>query len=98
MKTEIIYELHVKGFSHTNTNIPKRKRGKFLGVSDKWCINHLKSLGVTAVQLMPVFDSVDGTYWHYGSSSWFDLNASYGTLRGFKKMVKQLHTAGIKWS
>ena len=95
-KYETIYELHVKGFSVTNKNIPKYKRGKFLGVSDTWSIAHLKSLGVTVVQLMPVFDSEDGTYWHYGSCSWTRLNNEYGTLRGFKKMVKQLHSEGIK--
>ena len=95
-KEELIYEMHVKGFSFTNTNVPKYKRGKFLGVSDKWSVKHLKSLGVTAVQLMPIFKSVDNTYWHYGSSSWMLHNAQYGSLRDFKLMVKQLHSAGIK--
>ena len=95
-KEEIIYELHVKGFSHTNTNLPKTKRGKFLGVSDDFSIKHLKSLGVTSVQLMPVFDSSDGTYWHYGSCSWMKLNESYGSLTDFKLMLKQLHSVDIK--
>lgn len=91
----IIYECHVRGLTKINFNIPEEKRGTFLGVSDPWMINHLKSLSVDAVQLMPVFDSV-GTYWGYDPCSWMELNTEYGTLSDFKRMLDELHCAGIK--
>lgn len=90
----IIYEAHVKGLTALNNNVPQWKRGKFLGVCDDWMINHMKSLGVDAIQLMPVFDSVE-TYWGYDTCDWFNLNPKYGDLDEFKIMVETLQNNGI---
>lgn len=91
----LIYEAHVKGLTKLNHHVKEENRGKFLGVSDPWMIQHYKRLGVTHVELMPVFDS-RGTYWGYDPVSWFDLNPEYGTIAEFKLMLKELHKAGIK--
>lgn len=90
-----IYEAHVKGLTQLNPHILPENRGKFLGVSDPWMITHLKRLGVTHVQLMPIFNS-HGTYWGYDPVDWFRVNPKYGTLQEFKMMLAQLHKAGIK--
>lgn len=91
----IIYEAHVRGLTMANPNVAERHRGKFLGVCDDWMISHMKSLGVDAIQLMPIFDS-HGTYWGYDPVSWFDLNPRYGTLNDFLFMRAKLQDNGIK--
>lgn len=90
-----IYEAHVKGLTQLNFDIPKEKRGKFLGVSDVCMIEHLKGLAVDTIQLMPVFKS-NGSYWGYDVVDWMKLNESYGTLEEFKQMIEELHSADIK--
>jgi len=90
-----IYELHIKGLTKLNNNIPAYKRGKFLGLCDDWMINHLKSLNVDAVQIMPIFKDID-TYWGYSPVSWTEHNEKYGTLSELKEMISVLHDNGIK--
>lgn len=90
----VIYEAHVRGLTIRNPKVAPENRGKFLGVCDDWMIDHYKKLGVTHVQLMPVFDS-HGTYWGYDPVSWFDLNPKYGTLEEFVCMVSKLKKRGI---
>jgi isoamylase len=92
---KIIYELHLKGFSKLNKEIPKNLRGKYLGLCHRNSINHLKSLNVDAVQIMPVFACKE-SFWGYDVTSWSKLNPKYGTRKDFKTMVRKLQQAGIR--
>jgi len=99
----IIYELHVKGFTkNPNSGVRPSRAGTYAGLIDK--IPYLKELGITVVELMPIFqrDPQDGDYWGYMPLNFFAPHAQYAS-RGeddeqhleFKNMVKALHTAGI---
>jgi isoamylase len=105
----IIYEMHVRGLTqHPSSGVAKDKRGTFAGVIEK--IPYLKELGVTAVELMPVFqfDPEDSptsraNYWGYSPVSFFAPHQAYssrrdpvGPLDKFRDMVKALHRAGIE--
>jgi isoamylase len=100
----IIYELHVKGFTNRgNSGVAAGKRGTYAGVIDK--IPYLKELGITAVELMPVFqyDPDEGNYWGYMPLSFFAPHQGYAAVANaveaaneFKAMVKALHQAGIE--
>jgi isoamylase len=105
----IVYELHVRGFTRDpSSGIAERKRGTFAGLTEK--ILYLKELGVTAVELMPVFqfdpqDSPPGrvNYWGYAPVSFFAPHEAYssrqdplGPLDEFRDMVKALHRADIE--
>ena len=105
----IVYEMHVRGFTcHPSSGIAEKKRGTFAGVIEK--IPYLKELGVTAVELMPVFqfdpqDAPPGlvNYWGYAPVSFFAPHQAYssrqdplGPLDEFRNMVKALHRAGIE--
>jgi isoamylase len=105
----IVYEMHVRGFTqHPSSGVAKDKRGTFAGLIEK--ISYLKDLGVTAVELMPVFqfdpeDSPPGrvNYWGYAPVSFFAPHQAYssrqdplGALDEFRDMVKALHRAGIE--
>lgn len=105
----VIYELHVGGFTrHPSSGVIIEKRGTYAGLVEK--IPYLKQLGVTAVELMPVFhfDQQDAppwltNYWGYCPVSFFAPHAGYssrkdplGPLEEFRDMVKALHRAGIE--
>ncbi len=105
----IVYEMHVRGFTrHPSSGVAEEKRGTFAGVIEK--IPYLRELGVTAVELMPVFqfdaqDSPPGkvNYWGYAPVSFFAPHQAYssrqdplGPLDEFRDMVKELHRAGIE--
>ncbi|MBS1110494.1 MAG: glycogen debranching protein, partial [Anaeromyxobacteraceae bacterium] len=105
----VIYEMHVKGFTfHESSGVPAGRRGTFAGLVEK--IPYLRDLGVTAVELMPVFqfdaqDAVGGltNYWGYSPVSFFAPNVPYASagtplsaLDEFRDMVKALHRAGIE--
>ena len=100
----IIYEMHVRGYTqHPSSGVPADRRGTFAGVIDK--IPHLKRLGVTAVELMPVFqfDPAEGNYWGYMTLNFFSAHQGYCASRDpqaqpqeFKAMVKALHNADIE--
>ena len=100
----IIYEMHVRGFTqHESSGIPDNTRGTFQGVIEK--IPHLVELGVTAVELMPVFqfDPQEGNYWGYMPLSFFAPHHAYSTTPDscgqrseFRRMVQALHQAGIE--
>jgi len=103
-----IYELHVGGFTKSPTSsLPDDVRGTYRGVIEK--IPYLKSLGITAVELLPVqyFDEEDAppglkNYWGYSPISFFAPHGGYSTGGGllavdeFRDMVKELHRAGIE--
>ena len=100
----VIYELHVKGFTRReNVGVDTDKRGTFAGLIQK--IPYLKELGITAVELMPVFqfDPQANDYWGYMPLSFFALHHLYGSnhdhdalLNEFRDMVKALHQADIE--
>ena len=105
----IIYEMHVRGFTaHPSSGVPECKRGTYAGVIEK--IPYLQELGITAVELLPVFqfdpqDAPPGlaNYWGYSPVSFFSPHAAYssrrdplGSLDEFRDMVKALHRAGIE--
>src|SRR5689334_4552124 len=104
----IIYELHVKGFTQLHPAIPPYLRGTYAGLATDPAIDHLKRLGITAVELMPVHAFVDDrillekklrNYWGYNSIGFFAPDMRYsatGSINEFKSMVKRLHTAGIE--
>jgi len=104
----VIYELHVKGLTHLHPDVPPQFRGTYAGLATKPVIEHLKHLGVTAVELMPVHVFVDDrrlveqglrNYWGYNSIGFFAPDLRYSASGGvseFKSMVKRLHSAGIE--
>jgi isoamylase len=108
----VIYEMHVRGFSMRHPAVPKHLRGTYEALTTEPAINHLKKLGVTAVELMPVHHhSRDRhleekgltNYWGYNSYGYFAperrLAASRspaGAVREFKRMVRTLHDAGLE--
>ena len=99
----IIYELHVKGFTkNPNSGIDASRAGTYAGLVEK--IPYLKELGVTVVELMPVFqrDPQEGDYWGYMPLNFFSPHAQYASIQReeqqhieFKNMVKAFHQAGI---
>jgi glycogen operon protein len=99
----IIYELHVKGFTkNPNSAVHPSRAGTYAGLIEK--IPYLKDLGITVVELMPIFqrDPHEGDYWGYMPLNFFAPHAQYasgvdddGQHLEFKNMVKALHKAGI---
>ncbi len=105
----IVYELHVRGFTrHESSGVRPAKRGTYAGLIEK--IPYLKDLGVTAIELLPVFqfdphDAPGGrpNYWGYQPVSFFAPHHAYssrkdplGVLDEFRDMVKALHRAGLE--
>jgi glycogen operon protein len=105
----IVYEMHVKGFTrHPSSGIPEATRGTFRGLIEK--IPYLQDLGISAVELLPVFqfdpqDCLPGlvNYWGYAPVSFFAPHQAYssrqdpvGPVDEFRDMVKSLHRAGIE--
>lgn len=105
----VIYEMHVRGFTqHPSSGVAADKRGTFAGLIEK--IPYLQQLGITAVELLPVFQfdrhaAPDGliNYWGYQPVSFFAPHQAYGSGKGalavldeFRDMVKALHRAGIE--
>ena len=99
----IIYELHVRGFTRNlNSGVDPARRGTYAGLIDK--IPYLKELGVTIVELMPVFqrDPQEGDYWGYMPLNFFAPQAQYASTRRddeqhleFREMIRAFHEAGI---
>ncbi|MGC1219623.1 MAG: glycogen debranching protein GlgX [Phormidesmis sp.] len=107
----IIYEVHVRGFTQQNHKIPAELRGTYAGMAHPEAIAHLTSLGITAVELLPVHHynkypehlvaSDLHNYWGYDSLAYFAPQSDYSSVEGqqvkeFKEMVKALHQAGIE--
>jgi glycogen operon protein len=108
----VIYEAHVKGLTMLHPDIPEDIRGTYRAVSHPAIIEHLKSLGVTAIELLPVHEIVDDSflyekglrnYWGYNTINYFAPAGRYASVRGFcdqvrefKEMVKALHEAGME--
>jgi glycogen operon protein len=107
-RESVIYELHVKGYTQLHPGVAERWRGKYLGLTAAPVLAHLKSLGVTAVELLPCQAFVSEqflqdrgltNYWGYNSVAWFAPATQYAVADAgveFKTMVKALHAAGIE--
>jgi glycogen operon protein len=108
----VIYEAHVKGLTQTHPDIPENARGTYAGVAHPVIVEHLKSLGVTAIELMPVhhfandstlIDKGLSNYWGYNTIGFFAPDSKYssaltpgGQVQEFKAMVRALHEADIE--
>ncbi len=108
----LIYEAHVRGLTMRHPGVPAELRGSYAGVASPAVIEHLQRLGVTAIELMPVHESVSEppivergltNYWGYNTIGFFaphhgyaSAPASHGQVAEFKSMVKTLHQAGIE--
>jgi isoamylase len=108
----VIYECHVKGFTNRHPEVPEPLRGTYAGLGHPAAIDYLHSLGVTAIELLPIHAFVhDGfllerglrNYWGYHSIAYFaphpeyaSVNTASGAVAEFKRMVKALHQAGIE--
>ncbi len=107
----IIYECHVKGMTMRNPRVPERLRGTYLGLCSEPMLDYFASLGVTAIELLPVHQFVVDrhlaergltNYWGYNSIGFFAPDVRYAAkglgsqVHEFKTMVKTLHAAGLE--
>lgn len=108
----VIYEVHVKGFTMRHPDVPERLRGTYAGLASPPMIEYLQSLGVTAVELLPIHHFINDqylhekgltNYWGYNSIGFFAPDIRYASfpeqgrkVYEFKTMVKTLHSAGIE--
>jgi len=108
----VIYEAHVRGLTMRHPQVPPELRGTYSGLASPPVIEHLTRLGITAIELMPVHQSVPEhdlagrgltNYWGYNTIGFFAPQNSYssspephGQAAEFKSMVKALHEAGIE--
>src|SRR5215217_2038171 len=112
LNRSLIYEVHVKGFTARHPGVPEELRGTYAGLASPPALEHLKRLGVTAVELLPIHAFSDDkhlldmglrNYWGYNTLNFFSPDARYsssgdrgGQVREFKEMVKALHREGIE--
>ncbi len=112
LSDSIIYEVHVRGYSIRNPEVPEKIRGTYAGLACEASVNYLKKLGITAVELLPVHHFIDEghlvdkglrDYWGYNTLGYFAPMSRYSScgddgcqVGEFKEMVKALHKAGIE--
>jgi isoamylase len=108
----LVYEAHVRGLTLRHPGVPQELRGSYAGLASPAIVEHLQRLGVTAIELMPVHQSVSEpilvergltNYWGYNTIGFFSphqrfasATAAHGHVAEFKTMVKTLHQAGIE--
>ncbi|PZS29457.1 MAG: glycogen debranching enzyme GlgX [Pseudonocardiales bacterium] len=108
----VIYEAHVKGMTQRHPEVPEQLRGTYAGIAHPVIVEHLKTLGVTAIELMPVHHFVNDStladkglanYWGYNTIGFLAPDSKYasnttpgGQVQEFKAMVRTLHEAGIE--
>jgi glycogen operon protein len=104
----IIYEAHVKGFTKMHPAVAPEARGSFAGLASKAVIDYVKSLGISAIELMPIHAFVEDSllldkglrnYWGYNTIGFFAPDPRYsatGSIGEFKEMVAHLHDAGLE--
>lgn len=104
----VIYEMHAKGYSQLNTSIRTELRGTYQAIASDESIAHLKELGITAIELLPVHASSAepflrekemDNYWGYNQYHYFALNPSYAqedALEELRFVTQRLHDAGIQ--
>nr|WP_282005037.1 glycogen debranching protein GlgX [Propioniciclava sinopodophylli] len=107
----VVYETHLKGYTQLHPAVPEHLRGTYAGMAYPAVVEHIKTLGVNAVEFLPVHHFISEpfvigkglvNYWGYNTLGFFSPHAAYsssGTLGGqvteFKEMVSALHDAGI---
>ena len=108
----VIYEVHVKGFSFKSPWVPREHRGTYEGLASEGSLRHLRSLGVTTIELLPVhhhvderflFDAGRNNYWGYSTLGFFAPDLKFVSDRNpqagvneFKRMVRTLHRHGFE--
>jgi glycogen operon protein len=108
----VIYEAHVKGLTETHPDIPEQIRGTYTAVAHPVIVDHLKSIGITAIELMPVHHFANDStliekglnnYWGYNTIGFLAPDSKYSSatspgaqVQEFKAMVRDLHEAGIE--
>jgi isoamylase len=108
----VIYEAHVKGLTQLHPDIPEEIRGTYAAIAHPVMIEHLRTIGATAIELMPVhhfandstlLDKGLSNYWGYNTIGFFAPDSKYsssvspgGQVQEFKAMVRSLHDAGIE--
>ena len=106
----IFYETHLKGFTKQHPAVPEKLRGTYAGMGQKEIIRHIKDLGVTSVELLPIHSFINDShllennltnYWGYNTIGFFAPDPRYAserehTLREFKEMVARFHDAGLE--
>jgi glycogen operon protein len=107
-RDSVLYELHVKGYTQLHPGVPEAWRGKYLGLTAPPVLEHLRAIGVTAVELLPCQAFLSEpflrereltNYWGYNQVAWFAPAREYAIadpIAEFKTMVKALHGAGIE--
>jgi isoamylase len=112
LQRSVIYEAHVRGLTMRHPEIPEAMRGTYAAIAHPAIVRHLRELGVTAIELMPIHAFVDDkilldkglrNYWGYSTIGYFAPDIRYRSgnelgseVREFKTMVKALHRAGIE--
>ena len=108
----VVYELHVRGFTMRHPDVPEALRGTYAGLAHPAVLEHLTSLGVTTVELLPVHQYAPepsltrrglANFWGYNTLGFFAPHAGYsssgsrgGQVREFAAMVRAMHTAGLE--
>ncbi|MBF9034300.1 glycogen debranching protein GlgX [Rhodobacterales bacterium HKCCE2091] len=104
----VIYEAHVRGMTMLHPGVPEDARGTFEGLASEPVIDHLKALGITAIELLPVHGFVQDqhllekglrNYWGYNTLSFFAPYRPYlksGRPSEIKSAVRRFHDAGIE--
>lgn len=104
----IIYETHVRGISMQHPSVPENLRGSFAGLTNPDLLEHIRSLGVTSIELLPVHAFIHDNhllekglrnYWGYNSIAFLSPHPEYlksGDLHEFKNMAVDLHKAGLE--
>ncbi len=104
----IIYELHVKGYTQLNISVPLQDRGTFAGLAQPQVLQYIKSLGITAIELLPIHSFIDEqflvdhgltNYWGYNSLNFFAPHHAYlssGDRREFLQLVNAAHDYGLE--
>ncbi|MFL9923931.1 glycogen debranching protein GlgX [Herbaspirillum lusitanum] len=104
----VFYETHVRGYTMRHPAVPEHLRGSFAGLATPEVVEHIKSLGVTSVELLPIHSFVNDdyllekgltNYWGYNSLGFFAADPRYfasGEIAEFKNMIKSFHEAGLE--
>ena len=106
----VIAEVHVRGYTRLHPDVPPEQRGTYLGLAHPAVVAHLRRIGVTAVELLPVTATLDEpplldrgvtNFWGYSTLGFFAPNPGYASVPGaeveeFRAMVDALHAAGIE--
>ncbi len=106
----IAYELHVRGYTKMHPAVPEKERGTFAGLGHKEVVEYIKSLGITSIELLPMYTFVNDrplleksltNYWGYNTLGFFAPDPRYAAdpsngLREFKEMISRFHDAGIE--